>query len=383
MENDSVGASFGNDTMASGDGQARPGQVRAGGKAQPSGSRRVTIEDVAREARVSVSAVSKVLRDAYGVSPQMRAKVTATIEALGYRPHAGARTLRGSSYTIGVMLVELSSPFQPEIVEAITAELEPSPFQEILITGGISPVRQQRSIEALIDRQVDGLILIAPWMSTSWLEKLGASIPTVVIARHGGAASYDTIVNDDYEGARLMVDHLVALGHRRILHTSQPTGDLTRPHVLSHTPRCDGYVQAMKRHGLDPDVIVTAYTEQGGYQAALEALARPTPPTAIFAGADIAALGVLQAADEHGLQIPEDLTVTGYDNIHISRIGRVSLTTVDQSGRLTGSMSARLLLERINGRTQPVHYVVAPRLIARGTSAAPPREPANRSLLQS
>ena len=339
-------------------------------------SRRATIQDVARQAGVSVSAVSKVLRDAYGVSPQMREKVTAAIERLGYRPHAGARAMRGSSYTIGVMLVELSSPFQPELVEGITRELEPSPFQEILIAGGISPDRQQRSIEALIDRQVDGLILISPFMSTSWLEQLGASVPTVMLARHGGAVSHDTIVSDNFEGARLMVDHLVGLGHRRILHISQPSGGLTRPFVLSHTLRCDGYVEAMKRHGLDPDVIETAHTEPGGYEAARQAFARPTPPTAIFAGADIAALGVLRAADEQGFRVPDDVTVTGYDNIYAATIPQVSLTTVDQSAQLTGSMSARLLLERMNGRTQPVHYVIAPRLVPRRTSAAPTAAPA-------
>ena len=360
------------------DAQARPRPGHAAGTSQAAGTRRVTMQDVAQEAQVSVSAVSKVLRDAYGVSPEMRAKVTTAIGKLGYRPHAGARAMRGSSYTIGVMLVELSSPFQPEVVNGITDELEPSPFQEILVSGGTIPERQQRSIEALVDRQVDGLILIAPWTSVPWLEELGASMPTVVIARHGGATSYDTIVNDDYEGARLMVDHLVGLGHQSIVHTSQPSGDLIRPFVLSHTPRCDGYVNAMKRHGLEPDVILTAYSEQGGYQAAVEALARPAPPTAIFAGADIAALGVIRAAEERGLRVPEDLTVTGYDNTYISGVGRISLTTVDQSAHLTGSMSARLLLQRINGRTQPVHYVVAPRLVVRGTSAPPRQEPAAR-----
>jgi LacI family transcriptional regulator len=359
---------------ASGDGKGR--QRRAGSRhtSPRAGSRRVTIQDVASEAQVSVSAVSKVLRDAYGVSPEMRAKVTAAIGKLGYRPHTGARAMRGRSFTVGVMLIELSSLFQPEIVEGITEELEPSPFQEILVTGGMSLDRQQRSVEALVDRQVDGLILIAPWMATSWLEKLGASVPTVVIARHGGAANYDTIVSDNYEGVRLMIDHLVGLGHERVLYLSQPSRGLTRPFVLSHTLRYDGYVQAMKRHGLDPDVIETEHTEQGGYQAAIHAFGRPTPPTAIFAGVDIAALGVLRAADEHGLRVPEDLTVTGYDNIHVATIPRVFLTTVDQSGALTGSMSARLLFERMNGRTQPVHYVIAPRLVPRSTSAAPSRQ---------
>ncbi|WP_425826654.1 LacI family DNA-binding transcriptional regulator [Streptomyces fractus] len=335
------------------------------------GARRVTIQDVAKEARVSVSAVSKVLRDAYGVSPEMRTKVTTAIKELGYRPQAGARAMRGRSYTIGVMLVALTHPFQPEIVQGITDELEPSPYQEILITGGLSVERQQRSIEALMDRQIDGLVVIAPQASTAWLEQLGSQLPTVVVARHGGATAYDTVVDDDQGGARLMVDHLVGLGHRRIAHTTHPTGDLERPYVLSHTARADGYAKAMKRHGLEPDVIESEFTEEGGYRAAVQALSRPTPPTAIFAGADIAALGVLRAAEERGLRVPEDLTVTGYDNVNASSIGRVSLTTVDQSGALTGRTTARLLLERLEGRTQPVHYVVAPRLVPRETSAAP------------
>ncbi|OLT30818.1 LacI family transcriptional regulator [Actinomadura sp. CNU-125] len=331
----------------------------------------MTIQDVAREAQVSVSAVSKVLRDAYGVSPQMRKKVTAAIEHLGYRPHAGARAMRGRSYTVGVMLVELSSPFQPEIVEGITDELDATPFQEILVAGGMSPERQKRSIEALVDRQVDGLILIAPWMDKSYLDRLGSRLPTVVVARHGGADRYDTVVDDDHEGARLVVKHLVDLGHRRIAFTSLSSGGLERPFVLSHTARCDGYVQAAQRHGLVPDITETSYTEEGGYRAGLELLSRPAPPTAVFAGADITALGVLRAAEELGLRVPEDVSVVGYDNIYIATIGRISLTTVDQSGHLTGSKSARLLLERIDGRREPVRYIVAPRLIPRSTSASP------------
>jgi len=339
--------------------------------AQAADARRATIHDVAREAGVSVSAVSKVLRNAYGVSPEMQAKVGAAIERLEYRPRTSARAMRGKSYTIGVMILEMSSPLQPEIVQGITDELEPTPFQEILVVPGKSPQRQQRSIEALIDRQVDGLILIAPWTAESYLDELAQSMPTVAIARHGSAASYDTVVDDDFAGAGLMVDYLVSLGHTRIAHTSMPSGGLKRPYVLSHTARSDGYIRAMKRHKLNPDVIVTTYSEQGGYDAAVKALERPEPPTAIFAGADIAALGVLRAAEERGIRVPEDLTVTGYDNIYASTIGRVSLTTIDQSGHLTGSMGVKLLLERINGRSQPIHSVISPRLVVRGTSAHP------------
>jgi LacI family transcriptional regulator len=335
--------------------------------------RRITIRDVAREAGVSVSAVSKVLRDAYGVSPAMREKVTESMERLGYRPHAGARTLRGRSYTIGVMLVRPSSaPFQAEVAEGVNDELASTPFQEVIIAAGNSVERQIRSIEALVDRQVDGLILIAPAMNQEWLEALGNTVPLVVVARHGGASTFDTVVDDDYEGACLVVDHLVGLGHHRIAHTSDNTVPLEQPFVLPQAARRDGYETTMRRHRLEPDVIEAPYSEEGGHAATVELLARSQRPTAIFAGADIAALGALRAAEEAGLRVPADLTIVGYDNIYAAGIGRVSLTTVDQSGHSTGSISARLLLERLAGRTKPVHHVIAPRLVVRGTSGRPP-----------
>jgi LacI family transcriptional regulator len=124
-------------------------------------------------------------------------------------------------------------------------------------------------------------------------------------------------------------------------------------------------------------VVATSWSEHGGYEAAVRALERPVPPTAIFAGADIAALGVLRAAEERGVRVPEDLSVAGYDNIYMSAIGRVALTTVDQAGALTGSISARMLLQRIEeGRQQPVHYMLPPRLEVRRTTAPAVPHPA-------
>lgn len=336
-------------------------------------STRPTITDVAAEAGVSVSAVSKVLRDAYGVSPSMRERVQSAIDQLGYRPRAGARAMRGRTYTVGVLLADISSPFAPMLVDGIQQQLDGSPYQLMLGPGGPSPERQRTSIEAMVDRNVDGLVLIAPNLSSSHLEELARSIPTVVIARHGRGQHYDSVTDDDAFGAALMVDHLVGLGHRRITHIAHPIGELRRPSVLSHTARADGYIEAMQRHGLTPDVVTTSYSNQGGYLGACEALDRLNHdrPTAIFAGADTAALGVLRAADERGLRVPADLTVTGYDNTDISAVPQISLTTIDQSGAMAGSMSARLLLDRIDGRTQPTVFSVTPSLVVRRSSAAP------------
>ena len=333
--------------------------------------RRVTIKDVAARCGVSTSAVSNVLRHAYGVSPEMQAKVEAAIAELGYRPHAGARAMRGRSYTLGVMLADVHNPFAAELVDAILESFLGTEYQVILGPGGGQPDTQCRSVEAMVDRQVDGVILIAPMMPQDWLEDLAATVPTVVLARHGRAVGYDTVVDDDFVGAQLVVNHLVGLGHRRIAHIANGDGGLRRPHLLPQTVRIDGYRRAMCDHGLEAeiDIATETYSEEGGYRATGTLLGRKHPPTAIFAGADIAAFGVLRAAHEAGLTIPGDLSLAAYDNTSIAAIPQINLTSVDQSGHLVGQTAARLLIERIEGRTAPILFSVAPSLVVRGTTA--------------
>lgn len=335
-------------------------------------SRPATIRDVARAAGVSVGAVSKVLNDGYGVSTGMRDKVSQAANALGYRPRPAARAMRGRSYTVGVLLADIGAPSVPVIVEGIERAFEGGPLQTLLSARGLDPLRQRQAIEGLVDRQMDGLILIAPGVPAAFLEELGRALPVVVVARHGGGRSYDTVADDDALGAAMMVDHLVALGHRRIAHVADPPRGLRRPSVLPATVRADGYTAAMADHGLESQVITTSYTEEGGYKAAMRVLTGGDRPTAVFAGADIAALGVLRAAGELGLRVPDDLTVTGSDNLAFTAAPQIGLTTTDSAGRLTGETSARLLEERLQGRETPVKFSLTPRLVVR-TSSAPPR----------
>lgn len=277
--------------------------------------------------------------------------------------------MRGKTYTIGIVLVDYLSQFQPEIAQAIAEHVQDGPYQGIIIPAGRDSARQQRAVEAMMDRNVDGLILIAPQTPTEWLEALGQKIPLVVVARHGGGRHFDTVVDDEYYGAGLVVDHLVNLGHKNIAHTSHPAEGLKEPHVLSQTARQLGYRRAMEKYGLEPRVIETSFTEEGGYAAAQVLLGADQRPTAIFAGADIAALGALRALEERGLSVPRELSLCGYDNTYLAGVGRISLTTVDQSAPETGAVSASLLLERIDGRTDPVHQIIRPALKLRNTTA--------------
>jgi LacI family transcriptional regulator len=333
--------------------------------------RRVTIADVARHAGVSTAAVSKVLRNAYGVSAEMTERVQSSIAELGYRPHAAARGMRGRSFTIGLLLDNIRNPFYGDILEGVTDALAKTDFQVLVGSGGFSSHHQSRLAEAMIDRAMDGLILVAPSMSRSQVIATAKTVPTVVVGHHDTADEYDSVVDDDLAGAALVVDHLVVLGHRRIAHTSATgKGQWTR---RPDQVRSDGYRQAMHRHHLDGAVRIagTSYSEEGGYSAGRELLDRPDQPTAIFAGADIAAVGVLRAAYELGLRIPEDLSLVGYDNTTIASIAPINLTSVDQAGHDMGATAARLLCERMDGRGRSVLTSAAPRLIVRNTTGPP------------
>jgi len=336
--------------------------------------RRITIVDVAAHANVSTTAVSKVIRNAYGVSPAMRERVTSAIAELGYRPRAAARGMRGQTYTIGMMLPDLRNPFFPDIVDGFVEQLADTDYQVLLGTSFCGE-DEARVTEALVDRGMDGLVLVAPLATQAELDRAAAIVPVVVIGRHARSRRHDTVVDDDAAGAALVVNHLADLGHRRIAHIEHRENDAARARVMPNAVRAAGYLEAMVSRGLADEIAVvsTSYTEEGGYVGARELLGRPDPPTAIFAGADIAAMGVLTAVAEAGLRVPDDISVAGYDNTSFAALGPIGLTSVDQAGRQIGSDAARLLLQRISdGERSSAFVSTSPRLVVRRTTAAPP-----------
>ncbi|WP_106400937.1 LacI family DNA-binding transcriptional regulator [Actinocorallia populi] len=342
--------------------------------AQPGRPRRTTIADVARHAGVSTTAVSKVLRNAYGVSPAMRERVNAAIKELGYRPHAAARAMRGRTYTIGVVFPDLRNPFFPDILDGIDEQIAGTEYQVVIVRGGASPRTEGRAIDALVDRQVDGLLMVAPLNTRSRLEEVARILPTVVLGPHEKSAAYDSVADDDAAGVELVMAHLIGLGHRRIAHIAHGDIGRARSSTSLQTIRAQTYKRVMREHGLADEIAVatTSYTEEGGYEGTRELLVRDPRPTAIFAGADLAAFGSLAAVHEAGLSVPGDVSVVGYDDTRMAALANISLTSVDQDGLTMGRTVGRLLLERIEGRTTSVQFAVSPALVPRRSTGRAP-----------
>ncbi|MFI5910692.1 LacI family DNA-binding transcriptional regulator [Dactylosporangium sp. NPDC051541] len=341
---------------------------------KPAAARRVTIIDVARHANVSTTAVSKVLRNAYGASPDMRAKVRKAIAELGYRPHASARGMRGQTYTIGVMLPSIRNPFFADVLDGIAELLDDAGYQLLMGPGSNGETAEARVTENMIDHSMDGLILVAPVSSRRHLEHVAARVPTVIVGRHGRSAGHDSVADDDLAGAALVVNHLADLGHRRIAHIEHHERDRERLAEMPNAVRAEGYRQAMHARGLDEyvDIASTTYTREGGYLGTKQLLTRLHPPTAIFAGADIVAMGAMQALAEAGHTVPGDIAVAGYDNTMFADFAPVGLTSVDQGGRQMGRNAARLILDRIADPARPAtHMTLTPTLVVRRTTAAP------------
>lgn len=333
-------------------------------------SKRITIRTVAEDADVSVAAVSKVLRNSYGVSERMRAKVEASIEKLGYRPHMAARGMRGRSYTVGILQTDLRNPYIPDIYDGIFEGFQGTGIQPLLGVGRSMVPVESALVNSMIDRQMDGLILISPRLSHPDVDLIARQIPTCVIAFHPGEdKSYDTANFNDQAGAHLAVEHLLAQGCRNIEMLSLELNEPESTNVIRQ--RELGFQAALAKQGQPLFSTAIHYTEFKAEQIrtqVAELLGRADRPDGLFCWSDMIAVHVFAVASEQGLRIPEDLAVVGYDNTYDDQLRPFGLTSLDQPGQRLGKEAARLLIERIQGRTESVHTVFEPELKVRGSS---------------
>lgn len=327
---------------------------------------RVTIRTVAADAGVSVAAVSKVMRNAYGVSEALRLKVEASIEKLGYRPSVAARGMRGRTFTLGVLLVGIDNPFLPGIYQGIESVTEAAGYKIMVGVGAARARTEVTLIEQMIDNRMDGLILVASQISGETLEHFARQIPIVVVGHHEPAApGYDTINNDDQMGARLAVQALLDRGYRSIAYLTQTDQE---DHFADVAPQREiGYRAAMSAAKLAPRIL--SLPQYGAPRDAQihQILTAPDRPRAIFCWSDLDAIPLLSEAHRLGLRVPQDLALIGYDNSPMAGLAMVDLTSVDQDGPRLGKLAAEALFTRMNGRTVAEHIMIEPRLIKRGS----------------
>lgn len=335
-------------------------------------SKRPTIQDVADRAGVSRSAVSKVLRNAYGISDEMRGRVETAIAELHYRPQFAARGLRGRTFTFGVIMPDMRDHFFPDIMDGVWSSQACNTYQPLLAVRPSEDVTETNLVKVMLDRNLDGLLMIAPRIGKANLWKLAESVPLVIIGRHETGGGFDTANNDDEHGARLAIEHLIENGHRHIAHYGfeGPEDTVVNPAAF----RLKGYLDVMRERGLASRIQVveqkySATPEERTRQIA-EMLTGSNRPTAVSAWSDAAAIAIMSVAKESGLRVPDDLALVGYNNWPMCSIPQISLTSIDQDPHLLGARAAELLIERIEGRTSPVHFVTQPRLIVRASSAS-------------
>ncbi|MDQ0577226.1 LacI family DNA-binding transcriptional regulator [Agromyces albus] len=331
------------------------------------GERAATIADVANLAGVSQAAVSKVIRNAYGVSPAMKSKVRAAIEQLHYRPRVAARAMRGSSFTLGIELPSLHNQFLAEILDGASSAIAGTGYQLL-----VAPTRTNddavNAIETLMDQQVDGILTIAPLVSTGWLERVAERVPLVTLGLHTRSNSFDCVVGDDIHGTQLAMEHLFQLGHRKIAHLTRAEQVTDARTGTTHAVRLAEYQSFMRAHDLADEVRVIRASEADHSGAdVVGAALKNQYASAIFAGDDDLAIGALQATRNPGTDWAS-VAVVGYDNAAIAGHPLVGLTTVDQDAHRMGRTAIELLTERIAGRTEARTEVIPVKLIERSTS---------------
>lgn len=330
-----------------------------------------TMREVAEHAGVSVTTISHIINDTRPVSDELRQRVLAAMQELGYQPNRLARSLRrGETHTIGMIIPDSVNPFFAEVARGIEDKGFEEQYSVIICNSDGDLKKELLYTNLLTEKQVDGIIFVAAGVSTEHITVLRErKIPVVVVDRQIPGVSVDSVLTDNTLGGWQATHHLIQLGHKRI-------GCIRGPSAL--TPSADrlvGYRKALEEEGYDFDealIVKGDFQYQSGHQMARRLLELKDTPTAIFACNDLMAMGAICAATEMDLRIPEDLSVVGFDDVSLASFTNPTLTTIAQPKYEMGVMAVEMLIKRIRAIDMPIQEVILDtKLVLRKSTAAP------------
>lgn len=325
----------------------------------------MTLEKVAERAAVSPSTVSRILNGTAVVSDEKRAAVERAIAELGFVPNPVARGLAGGrTLSVGVLTQAIDSPFYGAALRGIESELDKTGYNALFVSGHWNSAEEERCIDVLRSRRVDGIIVLTGRLSDQALRACAKSLPVVVTGRSLKAAGLFALNFDNVGGARMATEHLIQLGHRRI---ACITGDQAHPDAVE---RLRGYREALQDAGIDYEdnlVVPGQFQEEGGRLAMEHLLDGRQRFTAVFACNDQMAFGAALALYRRSLRVPDDYSLVGFDDLAAASYSIPPLSTVHQPGFELGRLAAAAMLTMLAGG-KPHQGVPAPRFVARESS---------------
>jgi DNA-binding LacI/PurR family transcriptional regulator len=336
----------------------------------PATPSRSTIQDVARRARVSAATVSRVLNRSAGVSPPMQARVLRAIDALGFRPNLAGRNLRAArTRNLGVVVPTLTNPVFAECLAAIEATARAHDHTLSLVSTGYAAAAESDAVEALLRQRVDGLVLtVTDAARNRVLDRLDRDgVPYVLVFNQLPRGSRPSVSVDNRVAARVLVEHLIGLGHRAIRMVTGEFRQSDRARL-----RYRGYRDAMRAAGHDPlPALQIPFLAPDARAPLVEALAARPRPTAFFCSNDWLALTVIRDLAALGRRVPGDVSVAGFDGMRVGALTSPALTTVVQPSEDIGRAAVELLLNRIAGAPPAIFAPLAHTLRLGASTAAP------------
>ena len=339
----------------------------------------VTVKDIARKAGVSHSTVSRALHGSTLIAPETIERIQQIANEMGYSPSAAARALKTNrSQVLGVVLSSVDDPFFSEILQGIEGGIQGSGYSIFIAAAHRDPEQKQEIVQAMVEHRVDGVIIC----STSFSEKqseqlLQYGIPLVVINNQTAEDFRYSIYHDDVDGSRQVARHLIELGHRKIAYLGNSLSGRTT------LDRLAGFRQEMESAGLpvpsDHIYEIPGSEPEKGDLAAEHFINLADRPTALVCFNDMIAIGVLKSLQQRGMRVPEEFSITGFDNIVFSNYTNPPLTTFDQPKRFIGQKAAELILNLLDTTTK-IHVpeqkiqVLKGSLLVRKSTALPPAE---------